>query len=63
MLDQLWNKYWVNALASSPLIATRELATGQVNDIGAPATLPRPPILPLQPAGCGCRDHLHLGDR
>lgn len=35
MLDQLWNKYWVNTLASSPLIATRELATGQVNDVGA----------------------------
>lgn len=35
MLDQLWNKYWVNTLASSPLIATRELATGQINDVGA----------------------------
>jgi len=35
MLDQLWNKYWVNTLASSPLIATRQLATGQANDIAA----------------------------
>lgn len=33
MLDLLWNKYWVNTLASSPLLATRELATGQIRDI------------------------------
>ena len=36
MLDMLWNKYWVNTLAASPLLATRELATGQIRDIGAP---------------------------
>lgn len=34
MLDLLWNKYWVNTLSSSPLLATRELATGQMRDIG-----------------------------
>lgn len=34
MLDLLWNKYWVNTLSSSPLLATRELATGQMQDIG-----------------------------
>ena len=34
MLDLLWNKYWVNTLSSSPLLATRELTTGQMKDIG-----------------------------
>ena len=34
MLDLLWNKYWVNTLSSSPLLATRDLATGQMRDIG-----------------------------
>ena len=34
MLDLLWNKYWVNTLSSSPLLATRELASGQIRDIG-----------------------------
>lgn len=33
MLDLLWNKYWVNTLSSSPLLATRDLATGQMQDI------------------------------
>ena len=36
MLDLLWNKYWVNTLSSSPLLATRDLATGQMQDIGLP---------------------------
>lgn len=35
LLDMLWHKYWVNTLASSPLITTRDLATGQVTDICA----------------------------
>ena len=39
LLDLLWNKYWVNTLASSPLITTRDLATGQIRDIGAPHAL------------------------
>ena len=34
MLDLLWNKYWVNTLSSSPLLATRELLAGQLADIG-----------------------------
>ena len=34
MLDLLWNKYWVNTLSSSPLLATRELLGGQLADIG-----------------------------
>ena len=34
MLDLLWNKYWVDTLSSSPLLATRQLATGQMHDIG-----------------------------
>ena len=34
MLDLLWNKYWVNTLSSSPLLATRELACGQLRDVG-----------------------------
>ena len=36
LLELLWNKYWVNTLACSPLVATRDLATGQIRDIGAP---------------------------
>jgi len=36
LLDMLWHKYWVNTLASSPLITTRDLATGQITDICAP---------------------------
>ena len=35
LLDLLWNKYWVNALSSNPLINTRDLVTGQLADIGA----------------------------
>ncbi|GAB4822727.1 hypothetical protein N2152v2_009773 [Parachlorella kessleri] len=34
LLDLLWNKYWVNTLSSSPLLATRELLAGQLADIG-----------------------------
>ncbi len=34
LLDQLWGKYWVNTLASSPLLATRDLTAGQMRDIG-----------------------------
>ncbi len=37
LLDLLWNKYWVNTLSSSPLLATRELLAGQLQDIGEPA--------------------------
>ena len=35
LLDLLWGKYWVNTLASSPLLATRDLTAGQIRDIGA----------------------------
>ena len=34
MLDLLWNKYWVNTLSSSPLLATRDLTASQISDIG-----------------------------
>lgn len=34
MLDLLWNKYWVNALSSNPLLITRDLVAGQLADIG-----------------------------
>ncbi|KAI9871731.1 MAG: proteasome regulatory particle subunit RPN11, partial [Watsoniomyces obsoletus] len=40
LLDTLWNKYWVNTLAASPLLATRALGTGQLTDIGAPRAWP-----------------------
>eukprot|EP00884_Botryococcus_braunii_P006025 jgi/Botrbrau1/15423/Bobra.43_2s0049.1 len=33
MLEVLWNKYWVNTLAASPLLATRDLVAGQISDI------------------------------
>lgn len=34
LLDLLWAKYWVNTLASSPLLSTRDLTAGQIKDIG-----------------------------
>ena len=49
LLDHLWGKYWVNTLASSPLLATRDLTAGQMRDIGA--RLPRK-ALRSQQAGC-----------
>jgi hypothetical protein len=47
-------RYWVNTLAASPLINTRELTSGQISDIGAPA------VRQFVSAGChpqqqGCR--------
>lgn len=33
LLDLLWNKYWVNTLSSSPLIANRDFISGQISDI------------------------------
>lgn len=33
LLDALWSKYWVATLSSSPLLATRELVTGQLQDV------------------------------
>ncbi len=29
----MWNKYWVDTLSASPLIANREFAAGQVADV------------------------------
>jgi COP9 signalosome complex subunit 5 len=48
MLDVLWNKYWVNTLSASPLLATRTLVADQANDIGA-ASLLRSPLCPICP--------------
>mmetsp|Transcript_19436 Transcript_19436/g.66065 ORF Transcript_19436/g.66065 Transcript_19436/m.66065 type:complete len:352 (+) Transcript_19436:165-1220(+) len=33
MLDLLWNRYWVNTLSSSPLLANREFVAQQVADL------------------------------
>eukprot|EP00727_Mastigamoeba_balamuthi_P001496 m51a1_g11343 putative mov34 mpn pad-1 family protein (334) ;mRNA; f:164242-165462 len=33
LLDLLWNKYWVNTLSSSPLIANAAYSTGQLGDL------------------------------
>jgi COP9 signalosome complex subunit 5 len=33
LLDLLWSKYWVNTLSTSPLIANREFAAGQISDV------------------------------
>lgn len=33
LLDLLWNKYWVNTLSSSPLLANREYVAGQISDL------------------------------
>lgn len=33
LLDALWGKYWAATLSSSPLLATRDLVTGQIGDV------------------------------
>ncbi|KAL6072091.1 proteasome regulatory particle subunit RPN11 [Balamuthia mandrillaris] len=33
LLDLLWNKYWVNTLSSSPLLANREYFSGAISDL------------------------------
>ncbi|KAL5972736.1 proteasome regulatory particle subunit RPN11 [Asimina triloba] len=33
LLDLLWNKYWVNTLSSSPLLANRDYVAGQISDL------------------------------
>lgn len=33
LLELLWNKYWVNTLSASPLLANSAYATGQVKDL------------------------------
>jgi len=34
LLDLLWNKYWVNTLSSSPLLANRDYFSGAIHDLG-----------------------------
>jgi hypothetical protein len=36
LIDLLWNKYWVNTLASSPLLASKGFVAGQLDDASAP---------------------------
>ena len=33
MLELLWNRYWVNTLASSPLLSNRDFIAGQLTDL------------------------------
>lgn len=33
LLDLLWNKYWVNTLSSSPLLANRDYFAGAIHDL------------------------------
>ncbi|KAG0333234.1 COP9 signalosome complex subunit 5 [Podila humilis] len=33
LLDQLWNKYWVNTLSQSPLLSNRDYAARQMSDL------------------------------
>ncbi|ORX89905.1 Mov34-domain-containing protein [Basidiobolus meristosporus CBS 931.73] len=33
LLEQLWNKYWVNTLSQSPLLTNRDYAARQMNDL------------------------------
>ena len=33
LLDQLWNKYWVNTLTTNPLVANEEYSAIQVSDL------------------------------
>lgn len=35
LLDLLWNKYWVNTLSASPLLANKTFMGGQLSDVGA----------------------------
>lgn len=34
LLDMLWNKYWANTLAQSPVVVNRAYAVGQIQDLG-----------------------------
>mmetsp|Transcript_10496 Transcript_10496/g.17172 ORF Transcript_10496/g.17172 Transcript_10496/m.17172 type:complete len:333 (+) Transcript_10496:45-1043(+) len=33
LLDLLWNKYWINTLSSSPILANRDYTAGQISDL------------------------------
>jgi COP9 signalosome complex subunit 5 len=33
LLDLLWNKYWVNTLSSSPMLANRDYTAGRIGDL------------------------------
>ncbi|KAE8731638.1 COP9 signalosome complex subunit 5 [Hibiscus syriacus] len=33
LLDLLWNKYWVNTLSSSPILANGDCVAGQISDL------------------------------
>lgn len=33
LLDLLWNKYWINTLSSSPMLANRDYIAGQIGDL------------------------------
>jgi len=33
LLDLLWNKYWVNTLSSSPILANRDYTAGMIGDL------------------------------
>jgi hypothetical protein len=54
MLEVLWNKYWVNTLSASPLLATRDLVAGQITDIGTCVQYPS-----LFYAQCPCLACVH----
>ena len=64
LLDLLWNKYWVNTLSSSPLLASRDYVAGQISDLGEKCVLVPSPetILPHLVTSCACHvrlPHLH----
>ena len=35
LIDLLWNKYWVNTLAASPLLSNKAFVAGQLDDVSA----------------------------
>lgn len=60
LLEGLWNKYWVQTLASSPLFTNREYVTSQIADLAAKtrelednvkARSPMPPMGPTRKKG------------
>ncbi|KAF9317582.1 COP9 signalosome complex subunit 5 [Podila horticola] len=51
LLDQLWNKYWVNTLSQSPLLSNRDYAARQMSDLAE--KLQMTASVAMRPGGVG----------
>lgn len=40
IINLLWNKYWVNTLAASPLLSNKAFLGGQLEDVSALPPIP-----------------------